>query len=1090
MTIFLSWMLNKTRQYSSLVILLFYVVFGQSISVIDTVIYSEEHGLIQLTHPFLIDSSLSISNDGKIILPEKVYPFDGKVLIGSDIEYDTLIFSYDFLKIDLPLLVGPKWTLLPKLDLYSNSSSENFVIDDLFTEDLSKSQNIFSSGNIYRQISLNPMGGSDFTGGLQMQINGNLFDDIQISGVLTDQDMPIQAEGSTRNLDELDQVYLSVIHPNYSFNAGDIIFEESNESHNIKRKLIGISNSFNIDDLSVTAVYAGSRGDFNSIEFTGRDGDQGPYTLSGKDGSKDIIILSGTEKIWANGIELIRGKNYDYIIDYSLAEITFTPNILIHSDMDIYIEYQYSNYDYERGFSGGSLQRSIGRSGNLSFGIFNEKDNIVNKDWSSDIKDSLYNSTSAIIKLNTAIIDNDGDYIKEDSLYIYTAEMNNLEAIHYSVNFQFDQNGSYSRNISNSGRIYYKYIPVNERSNNIDYYSPHRIINAPKNHQYGFFDGKYTINEMLSLSSYFSGSKYDNNSVNKENSINSISFKLGIQLDSISFGPIALDLRLTDWKRNKDYRPLGRENEITQRRFWNLDSALINDVRETSLSSRVIMKNIGNTEITLAKLFNGHSFRSRLLVDQSFTNKLYNKSFFNYTVVKKNRGLFYRANSRIQFNYNRVEPFLTFLGEEESSLERFRKIGGGFNFKNEKRRFEIGADLQENDIYQESSLWDRQSNDFVGFFNYQSLSNKGFKKRINFKKRIKAFLDKSEHYDYSLLDLFISHELPHKPLNWDIQLRKEESLSEQRATVYDSVGIGLGKYRYDPNFNIYISDPNGSFIAYTIHTGNRVPNSNIHGSQRFTFDLGKLNAFSEILIRGNSRQDFQASEQKFHSLLFPNISDSSISRSNIYSRLEILSEGRNPLLGWFEHQLVLNGLDPRGTDINRYYEYGIELDRMILKYFSLQNRFSLRSGFFESTISSLRERDMKGWWNELQFQLNVNNNTDIDIGFINGFDKGRQQGKEFSASAKGLTLQGKLLFNRTGRFQTEITIIDVDEEKGSSYLPPEVLNSYPVGSSFRTNTQFQYLFNRSLSLILTLGTINDQRYNNFVSFKGEMRAHF
>ena len=163
--------------------------------------------------------------------------------------------------------------------------------------------------------------------------------------------------------------------------------------------------------------------------------------------------------------------------------------------------------------------------------------------------------------------------------------------------------------------------------------------------------------------------------------------------------------------------------------------------------------------------------------------------------------------------------------------------------------------------------------------------------------------------------------------------------------------------------------------------------------------------------------------------------------------------------------------------INKYYEYGIEVDRMISKYFSLQNRGSLRSGYFESTISSLRERETRGWWNEFRFQLNVNNNTNLDISLLNGFDKGKQQGKEFIARAKGIKANGKLLFSRTGRFQTEVTIVNVEEEKESSYLPPEVLKSFPVGLSIRTNTQFQYLFNRSLSLIFNFGTINDQRYN-------------
>ena len=38
------------------------------------------------------------------------------------------------------------------------------------------------------------MGGSDFTGGLQMQINGKISDNLDISGILTDQNFPIQPE--------------------------------------------------------------------------------------------------------------------------------------------------------------------------------------------------------------------------------------------------------------------------------------------------------------------------------------------------------------------------------------------------------------------------------------------------------------------------------------------------------------------------------------------------------------------------------------------------------------------------------------------------------------------------------------------------------------------------------------------------------------------------------------------------------------------------------------------------------------------------------------------------------------------------------
>ena len=63
--------------------------------------------------------------------------------------------------------------------------------------------------------------------------------------------------------------------------------------------------------------------------------------MTGKDGNRDIVVLSGTEKVWADGKELVRGKNHDYTIDYSLAEIVFTPRVLMHFDTDLLFEYQY-----------------------------------------------------------------------------------------------------------------------------------------------------------------------------------------------------------------------------------------------------------------------------------------------------------------------------------------------------------------------------------------------------------------------------------------------------------------------------------------------------------------------------------------------------------------------------------------------------------------------------------------------------------------------------------------------------------------------------------------------------------------------------
>ena len=127
--------------------------------------------------------------------------------------------------------------------------------------------------------------------------------------------------------------------------------------------------------------------------------------------------MSGTEKVWIDGRELTRGLNHDYTIDYSLAEIKFTPNILIHSDSDIFIEYQYSDFQYQKGFIGGMVEKAFGSKGIISLGMFNESDLSQQDDWSKDIWDSLSESESGKIQIFTSFRRDDGDYVYTGSIF-------------------------------------------------------------------------------------------------------------------------------------------------------------------------------------------------------------------------------------------------------------------------------------------------------------------------------------------------------------------------------------------------------------------------------------------------------------------------------------------------------------------------------------------------------------------------------------------------------------------------------------------------------------------------------------------------
>ena len=102
------------------------------------------------------------------------------------------------------------------------------------------------------------------------------------------------------------------------------------------------------------------------------------------------------------------------------------------------------------------------------------------------------------------------------------------------------------------------------------------------------------------------------------------------------------------------------------------------------------------------------------------------------------------------------------------------------------------------------------------------------------------FLD-NQKINYDLLQARTFLRKPRIPLRFDARFKIEEVLTENRITVYDSVGIGLGTHRYDPEFEEYILDPNGAFISYSVLSGSRTPTTQFEGIQHVEYDFSKKN---------------------------------------------------------------------------------------------------------------------------------------------------------------------------------------------------------------------------------------------------------
>jgi hypothetical protein len=186
-----------------------------------------------------------------------------------------------------------------------------------------------------------------------LQMAGKLGDDIEILGAISDNNIPLQAEGNTQQLNEFDRLFIQLKRKDVKLTAGDYELKRPNAYFiNYYKKLQGLTFESDFElgkgTLTSSASAAISRGKFGRNTLATREGNQGPYKLLGNDGELFIIVLSGTERIFLDGQLLNRGQENDYIIDYNRGEISFTTNRLITKDVRIIVEFEYTNNEYQR----------------------------------------------------------------------------------------------------------------------------------------------------------------------------------------------------------------------------------------------------------------------------------------------------------------------------------------------------------------------------------------------------------------------------------------------------------------------------------------------------------------------------------------------------------------------------------------------------------------------------------------------------------------------------------------------------------------------------------------------------------------------
>ncbi|MBS1647038.1 MAG: hypothetical protein JST67_06835 [Bacteroidetes bacterium] len=265
--------------------------------------------------------------------------------------------------------------------------NQNKEVQDFFAPD-----GLTKNGSISRGISFGNNQDMVVNSNLNLQISGKLSKDLEVSMAATDNNIPVQPDGTSQQLQEFDNVYIQLKDKKSKLIAGNYQMQKpSGYFLNFYKRTQGlmVTNDYEIAKgviLKSTASGAVTGGRFARDVLIGIEGSQGPYRLTGADGEMYITILSGTERVFINGVQLKRGQENDYIIDYNAGKITFTAKQLITKDRRIEVEFQYSVKSYSRSvyFVNEEIQTKKFKTG-ISF--YDEQDN-KNKSLQQTLSDT------------------------------------------------------------------------------------------------------------------------------------------------------------------------------------------------------------------------------------------------------------------------------------------------------------------------------------------------------------------------------------------------------------------------------------------------------------------------------------------------------------------------------------------------------------------------------------------------------------------------------------------------------------------------------------------------------------------------------
>ncbi|TAH40423.1 MAG: hypothetical protein EYC69_11475 [Bacteroidetes bacterium] len=1056
-------------------------VFAQSLSNLRSKYIQVSQDSISLDTLSLVPGSFYMVNaDGKLI-DDSSYSLDevkGLLIWKEKPQTDSIKVNYRVFS----FLLGETFQHKDASLLSKGEARNPFLYNPTKSQaELFKMPGLNRSGSISRGITFGNNQDVFVNSSLNLQLSGKLSENVEILAAITDENIPIQPEGNTQQLQDFDKVFIQLSDERNKLIAGDFELRRPDSYFmNFYKKAQGgyFTTSFDVSgkdtvqqkrELRSGVSFAVSKGKFAKNTILTVEGNQGPYRLKGSNGESFIIILAGTEKVYLDGRLLVRGAENDYVIDYNVAEIRFTAQRMITKDSRVVAEFEYSDKNYSRSLLYFN-QEYESRKLKIKFNLYSEQDaknqpllidlDSTRKAFLSDIGDDIGNAffpTADSVAFNPDVV----LYAQRDTIlntiqYSYYIYSTNSDSAKWQVTFTdvgFG-NGDYILDLSSAnGRVYKWVAPAaGIRQGN---YTPFAIIVTPKKQQLFTLGADYQFNKKNKLSIETAASNNDINLFSTKDKKDDVGYasrlaytnNLNLSEDTLRGWKLASVL--TGEYAGKYFKPVERYRTVEFDRDWNLGTGTIqNDEYSGSFQTSLSKISLGIFSYQIKTYLKGENYKG--LMNAASTSLTLNKFRVNadgsYLTTKglTSRTNFLRHNAEISRPIWRLV-----LGLKESAEQnRFINLVSDSLFANSLGFQEWESYVSTADsAKRKATLSYKQRYDYVPYSGAFENSTRVDETtlRTDLSSNPKHTLRTTTTYRVlSISDTLYSNQEPSK----NLLNRLDHSISLWKGIVVANTyyEVGSGQERKQEYFYLQVPAGQGVYGYLGDYNNNGVKD----------LDEFAVAAFAD---------------QAEYIRVFIPTNEFITTRSNQFSEILTLSpagstssyQGTQPLLHRFSNQLLIR-LDKKTKDeslLSSLNPFSRDIDDSLL----VSANSSIRNTLYFNRTNPVYGADIS---------IQQNRNKSI---LSNGFE------------SRVLTSQGlNLRWNLNRSYLVTLSLEQSDKKSNSEFLTGrdyrilsesiEPKFSYQPGNVFRATASYKYLSKRN-----TLGLLDEKALSDKFSLE-------